>query len=268
MKNNDKNNEIEIEKNLGDDVSDNLKDYYRDLSQKIITYIKDNKLKEAIELIEQEIESPYVPNSVLLMLTESRNELEWQLKQQEYEKAIKNMTPLQMWDKVYNAKTGFFDAAYFNVLLEKKDNILDKVDYEIINKILLDKKVANINKVVIAMSLNKLEIDHEFKVFNNCLDKEFSVNFKNTADLNLPSEALVKKAEDVFMKEPSKFQLFLNLVQLLYAWYFPTKIPQDDDLVVKTIANVIEDFFQGKKSKPNEITRIIYKMLEENNETN
>ncbi len=85
----------ELESNF-DDVSDNLKQYYSDISLKLIGLIKEEKYEEAINIIDDELEQPYVPNSILVSFMKTRKELEIQLAQSKYDEEIDEMSKFEM----------------------------------------------------------------------------------------------------------------------------------------------------------------------------
>lgn len=250
------NENVNININM-DDVSDEMKPYYASLTQKIIKHIQNNELDQAIELINNEIDSPYTPNSILIMLLETKEELEIQQKHQVYERDLQNCSDLQLWDKIYNPKKHLFDIALFNVFLERKDDVLDELDLSVLAKILLDKEINNIDKLAICFVLFNLKIDHLFKIYNQHSQKTYDINCSVLQDLNVPNEQIIKGIQDVFLKDPSKQKMGMDLLNLLYGWYFPEKIPFNNQEIVNTIKNFIDNLFDDTTLNKNEITKIL-----------
>ena len=247
-----------------DDVSDNLKQYYSDISLKLIELIKEEKYEDALAIIDEELDQPYLPNSILVSFLKTRKEIEIQLAQSKYDQEIDSMNKFELWNKIYDEKNHKIDIVYINILLEKFGEELDEVDFAAINKIFKDKKINNIDKSHLLFILFEIDAQYEFTLYNNYLNKEFTFIPRDVVEKFIPRENTLKKLEDSFMKDPSKLEIAYNLLQLLSSQYIPEEIPYDDDEIVQSITDLVNSFFDGSLEHQNEITKLLSNLLEEN----
>ncbi len=245
-----------------DDVSDNLKQYYSDISLKLIDLIKQEKYEEALDVIDDELEQPYVPNSILVSFMKTRKEIEIQLAQSKYDEEIDEMSKFEMWNKIYDEKNHKIDIVFINILLEKFGEELDEIDFAVINKIFKDKKISNVDKSHLLFILLDIDAQYKFTLYNNYLNKEFSFVPKDIVNSFIPREETVKKLEEVFMKDPSKLEIAYNLLQLLSSQYIPEEIPFSDDEIVDSISDLVNSFFGDSLNQENKITEMLSKLLE------
>ncbi len=245
------------------DVSDDLKQYYSDISLKIISLIKEEKYEDALDIIDDELEQPYVPNSILVSFTRTRKEIEIQLAQSKFDSEIESMTKFEMWNKIYDEKKHKVDIVFLNILLEKFGEEFDELDFAVINKIFKDKKISNLDKSHLLFIIFDFDPDYKFTLYNNFLNKEFSFIPREVVNTVIPRELTIKKLEETFMKDPSKLEISYNLLQLLSSQYIPQEIPFSDDEIAQSITDLVNSFFGDSLNHQNEITDIITKMLQD-----
>ncbi len=251
----------EIEQNF-DDVSDDLKQYYSDISLKLIELIKEEKYQEAIDIIDSELEQPYVPNSILVSFMKTKKELEIQAAESEYNAELEDMSKFEMWNKIYDEKKHKIDIVFLNLLIEKFGEEFDELDFAVINKIFKDKAIDNVDKSHLLMFLLSMDPQYKFTIYNNFTKKETQFIVSDIAQSFIPREETIKKIEDIFMKDPSKLEIAYNLLQLLSAQYIPESMPYSDDMIANSIASMVNSFFGESLEEENEITKLLFNLLD------
>lgn len=241
----------------------NFDDYFAKMSEDIIIYIKEEKYDEALDLINSELEQPYIPNDHYMNLINTKNELESMLNEKKYNSEIDSLTKLQVWDKIYNFEKETIDEVYLNLFFVKFENEIDEVDFSIMQKIFLNKKLDNVQKTILISSLITNNVSHTFDYYNSYTKIETNIDFTNfDSKLGVEqSEILFKKLEDFFLKDPSKFQIAQALIQILLIQFFPNKINFLIEDIVSTIINIVKSLFGEEKIKDNKISEIIVKYI-------
>lgn len=243
---------------------DDLKKYYATIASKVILMIKENKIEEALELINGELDQPYIPDEFFISLEKTKKDLELQIKEKIFQKEYEGLSKFNLWDKIYNKEKKNIDLFYLNLFFSKFQDELDEIDYSIIEKIFLDHEIENDEKATLISQLVELQIDRSFEYYN-CFTKTKN---KINPSKYLKSESQIKtielsnELESYFSKDPSKLKIAISFVQLLAISFIPEVIIFDNKKIVDTIINITQSLFGEEELFENDITKILYKYIE------
>lgn len=241
----------------------NINDYYQKLSMDLLTYIQNEEYEKALSIIEDELQQPYIPNEHYINLLNTKDEIEEKIQENNYNNEIESLTKLQVWDKIFSSATNKIDLVYLNVFFAKFENQIDDVDFSIMQKILLDKNLANSEKTILISTLIDNNISHEFEYYNNYTKKtsKFRTDDLSNNESTIFANEIHNELEKHFLKDPSKFSIVNSLLQLLVIEFFPSKIIFDKNEIVKTIINIVNSLFSEEEMIDNEISKILKKFL-------
>ncbi len=234
-----------------------INDYYADIVEKVLKLVNEEKYEEAIDVLNEELDQPYIPTDFFHNLNQIKNDIELQLKENNYNKKVSNLSKLEIWNLVYDEKKHKFDEVYFNVLLSKFNDELDEIDLSIINKIFNDKRVDNVSKSIMINNLRDLKVNHTFKIYNNFLDETFKFNPIVNLELDRQVVELANKIEEVYLKNPSKSEIALSLLQVLATKFMPIKIKFDNNDIINSVVNITNSLFSEEDIIENEISNIL-----------
>ncbi len=237
----------------------NIHEYYQKLSEDILTYIKEKQYEKALEIIEMELEQPYIPQEHYVNLLNSKQEIENMMNESIYENEIKGLSKLQIWDRIHDVKHNKIDLVYLNLFLSRFENELDATDMSIMQKIFNDKKLPNTEKTILVSCLADINVNHDFDYYNPSLKKSFTFNPTQLANLNATkkSETIFPQLEKHYLKDPSKLQIAASLLQVLIIETFPDEFNFDEILVKDTIINMVDSLFNQTKILDNEVSKIL-----------
>lgn len=235
----------------------NLNEYYADIAQKVLELVKDEKFSEALSILDEELDQPYIPADFYHNLNQIKLDIECQLKEEEYSQKVANLSKLEIWNLVYDEKQHKFDDVYFNILLSKYNNELDDIDFALINKIFVDKKIDNVSKSIMINNLRELKINHTFSLYNSFLDKLFDFNPMLNFELDEQVVEIANKIDEIFLKDPSKSEIALSLLQVLATKFIPKRIMFDNNDIINTVVNMTNSLFSEENIIENEISNIL-----------
>ncbi len=237
----------------------NIDDYYQKLSQDLLTYIQAKEYQKVLDIIEDELQQPYIPQQHYINLLNTKDEVEMMLGESMYEDTINSLSKLQIWDKIYDTKNEKINLVFLNLFLSRFGEAFDDVDLSMMQKIFLDKKMPNTEKTILVSALVDLHIDHDFKYYNVYLKKTLSFNPLHLVDAeaNAKSEQIYGALEKYYLKDPSKLQIAASLLQVLFIECFPNEFNFANDLVVTTITNVVDALFNQTEIIENEVSILL-----------
>lgn len=234
-----------------------IKEFYSEVVKKILDLVNKEEFDKALEILDEELSQPYVPNELYHNLNQIKIEIEQQLTENKYNNKVAKLSKLEIWNFVYNEKTHKFDNVYFNILLSKFNEQFDDVDYAMINKIFLDKKVDNVSKSIMIHDLREMKVNHDFDLYNDYLNKTFKINpFKNI-ELDEQVVKLANELDEIFSKNPSKSEIALSLLQVLATKFIPQTIKFNNNDIIKTVVNMTNSLFSEEDIIENEISSIL-----------
>lgn len=199
---------------------DNIDKYFDETIQKINKLKTEHKFHDAIELIEQELTSSYIPLRLIqtfeqLYMDISRESMIYDVKQK-----FNKMSKTEMLANIY--KDGKIDLNVLSFFLSKFLKEIDQYDLQYINKIFIDKNLGNSEKIVILNQLKIANVNHNFDYFNSITNERFMINSSSNFEIESQSyyENVNKLIDKELMKEPSLILLAKDLLQIIYEHFF------------------------------------------------
>jgi len=238
-------------------MKDDFKKYYSDVCQNILLKIKDKQYQEALVILDDELDQPYIPSGEMYQkLLQIRLDLLIQIKENDYFDEVQNFTKLDLWNKIYNKEENNIDLAFINIF-KSKFNDIDEVDKSIIQQALKDKKLTNQAKAILIS--NFIEINHEFDYFNNFTKECSKVNFNKFLDLPIQKEIEIIKNEfqQIFMQDPVKMEIAYGLLQVLAITYIPNEIKFSQKEIVDSIILITNSLFTQDEIKETKLIKLL-----------
>jgi hypothetical protein len=222
---------------------DKLNKYYIETLKKIDSLLQQKQYEEAFEIVSQEIASPYIPMEYIERFEQLYVELNKIVMVNQIKEHYNNMTKMQMLAKVYDGKK--FDVNLFSYLIGKFHQEFDNVDLQYINKIFIDKHIANSEKIFALEQLKLTNISYTFDYFNNVLNKTFKINTTSDFEFNKhPYFKVVKRQiDDILMKDPSLATLSNELLSIIYEYYFGSQPSYEPIVLADKLTRYVKTYF-------------------------
>lgn len=207
--------------------------YYDELIEKIDNLIKNKKDDEARNLIIEELKAPYVPRDII-------KKLESFLDQISYIPSIKKE---YSDEEIIGLLKGSNNEQLLAVSILDKKNLRDYIS-DIENYLCSD---AFINaKVLLIDSLINQEINDEIKMKDDTAEYEFIPKYIMPVELSDGFICGNKVLEDIFMKDPSKYEISKQLLYKELMMKLPMNLDDDEGIevaidIIKYIYNAYED---------------------------
>jgi hypothetical protein len=199
---------------------DNIDKYFQDILDKLNKLKAERKYHDAIELIEQELSSSYIPLRFIqtfeqLYVEISRESMVYDIKQK-----FNKMSKTEMLANIY--KDNKIDLNVLSFFLSKFLKEIDQYDLQYLNKIFMDKNLTNNEKIFILSQLKIAQIKYQFTFLNNITNESFSIDPSSNFEIQYQSyyRDVNKLIDQDLMKEPSLIVLAKNLLQIIYEHFF------------------------------------------------
>ncbi|BAC44693.1 conserved hypothetical protein [Malacoplasma penetrans HF-2] len=242
---------------------DQLTIYYENILSKVDALVKDKKINEALEMVNDELDSPYIPSEFEeAFMTISYNlsaEINYLNESVKYE----SLNREELFNSILNGKT--INSVALSIFLERyKDNI-EVSELKIFDSFLSSKKIFDIDKQNLIIALKPLNLDYEFDYYNSFADQIFKINIKSVNVL-LSSPYFVelnKLVEEFTYKEPSLQEFCYLIIFDLYVYYFPNHPDYQISDLAYAIFQYMLNSLQGniKEYKNPEIIKDIEKIV-------
>lgn len=208
-----------------------LMNYYDELIQNLEALLKDKKYDEALTIIKNELNLPYIPSEI-----ESKfNKYLLDIKEATY--ALKSLT-----DEDINT---YLNNSYEKQLLAvdelSRKNLRDYID--IVEGYLKSNGFKNA-KALLIDSLIRQEINYEFEYVNDSLLIKFNPSKLENIEETDGFKTAYALIEDNYLKDPSKAQMGIELLYKEALLSLPNQI--DGQLVSEKIINYINEAFAAK----------------------
>lgn len=234
-----------------------IEQYYESIIEKANQLLQDKKYDEALIILEDELEAPYIP-------IEQQDKIEdlarFILAEKEYFKGINKYEKL---DRKSLLESSFksdkknhmesLDKYAFALFFERFGNEILEDELEYIQYYLSSRKMKLEDKVQLFVFLKGIKNNNIVKFFNNYLKQEFELNLLETKVWN--QIELYKEVEkiiyDLTMKEPSLQKYCEMILYMIYVANFP-KVPEFEiNQLAYGIFNYMMFALNGEKSKEN-----------------
>lgn len=240
--------------------------YYESIMEKVQKYYGDKEYDKALELLEDELDAPYIPNDYYESFESIRDYILADKKyfsgEKEYEKLSREELILKAFE---NEK---INMMAFSVFEEKFNNIFNDEEILKIKKAFLSPKIDNSSKLYLAVIYLRSNINEPVKYYNNYLKAEYTLDkeTKLYEDIDLYKNTMDELYKLAF-KEPSLLNYCNVILSLIYNYNFPY-VPE---FKATELAHGISSYMMislgmDEKIKKNKIISYIEKIINELNQ--
>lgn len=235
--------------------------YYQEIIAKVKKLIEDKRFDEAIFILEDELEAPYVPvefqaimEELLMSATVDKNYFQG-LSQ------IENFNQQQLLSSIFEKNT--LNSSALLLYFERYHNILNDDDFCVFENIFVNRITENDDKILLFETLSFYKINYNFRFFNKHFKEEYQINPTTTLifeqiDLYKNSKNLIN---ELAIKEPSILNFCYNILLTIYKYYFPTIPDFDYKELASSIFNYMINTLQGELITENKITKLINEII-------
>jgi hypothetical protein len=223
---------------------DKFDKYFQDALEKIQLLRKEKKLADAIELIEQELSSSYIPLKFVQTFEQLYLDVSKELTIENVKHKFSKMSKTEMLGNIF--KDGKVNLNVFSYFLSKFYKELDQYDLNYFNRIFLDKNLSNSEKIFILKQLKVANINFNFTYFNLTTNEQFIIN--SLSDFEFDSQkdycSVLKVIDNQLMKEPSLILLAKDLLQIVYEHFFNRfPITYSIDALANNLVKYVQHYF-------------------------
>ena len=179
---------------------------------------------------------------------------------------IESLSRENLLDKIFHSKK--IDYSALHLYFERYSQDFNEDDFDFFENLLTNRKIRNYDKELIFQMFVNKKIKCNLKFFNNNLKEEFIVDSfvtktYHSIDLYQSTELLITEMAD---KEISLLNFCEEILFLIYKYYFPLIPSFDYKNLAHSIFSYMLSSLQGEKIEPNEITKIIEKIISDSQE--
>ncbi len=238
----------------------NIEKFYKKTLEEINNLIEKNELEKAIDMIEDELEAPYIPIEYLEKFEELLLEIKFQKNYKEESTFLKKIDKNDFL-KNFNNKNQISEIIYF---FEKFQNTFTEIEKNTIYNFLQDKNIENNKKILIAECLKKIDNNRDFTFYNSNLKKLFKLDMRNLNFIESIDFFIManKMLNNLIYKEPTLIEISYTIIYSFYEYFFPDFILgySYEDFVF-SIINVVENILKGKTIKETKASKDIMKVI-------
>lgn len=223
---------------------DNIDKYFHNAIDKINKWCANHKYRDAIEFIEQELNSSYIPLRFVQTLEQLYLDINKQSMIYDIKQKFNKMSKTEMLGNIY--KQNKLDLNVLSFFLSKFLKEIDQYDLQFINKIFIDEKLSNNEKIFILSQLKIAQINYQFSFINNITNETFVINPLSNFEINYQPYYcdVTKQIENALMKEPSLILLAKDLLEIIFEHFFNRDpINYDTNTLATNITNYVKKHF-------------------------
>ncbi len=218
-----------------------IEQYYESIIEKANSLVEQKKLNEALAILEDELDTPYIPKEQEEILEDLANSI---MAEMQYFNGLDKYEKMQK-EELLEASflKGNLDKMAFSLYCERYGENFSDEDKKMFEYYLSTKKMKNEDKVFLFLKLIFHKVDNKVLYYNKMLDKEFLLDIQKTKiynqiELYVESEKII---EDLTIKEPSILKYCNSLLWSIYIYNFP-QVPEYD---AKNLAYSIFDYMMN-----------------------
>lgn len=228
-----------------------IEQYYESVIEKAKKLVSENQLEQALDILNDELDAPYIPIEQQEKLEDFANQIIADL---EYFDGIKNyekMSRSELFEKVL--ENNKLDSAALSLFFERYQNDLRDDELDSLIDFLGSRRSKNDYKTLVFLWISNAQIDRNIRYYNNHLKEEFYINTLQTKTYN--NIELYKETEKIInelaLKEPSLLEFCLKILNLIYVYNFPQVPNFNPNELAFGIFNYMMFALQGSKSNKN-----------------
>lgn len=235
--------------NLPLELNDELINYYDDLIKKIKDDFNNKKYKEAIARCEEELEQPYLPFEYIKEFEQLLFQMQAEYRYLQLDDKLKNQSKQQMINSIFDNVN--FNVYLFDFFIEKYHSQLEDIDYNIIQKWLMSKKLDNSQKFYLLDTLAAFKIDRNFIFYNSNIDDDIVLNTLTFHENEYfkPYNLSLEIIEQDLFKDPIVSKFAIDLLDAVSCHYFPTFPFSSAERLAEIIMSIIHSSMNFKELK-------------------
>ncbi|MCF0217782.1 MAG: DUF3196 family protein [Malacoplasma sp.] len=239
---------------------DPLTAYYNRVIKKARKLMEESDFRQALNIIKDELETPYIPSTFLEELEKLALDLETEINYVKSASEFENVSRDQMIYKIID-QNGVLNTSAFLIFLGRYASDLTPEEIKKIEAILVSKKTSNIHKIYILENFRAHRLIYDFDFYNSQSKQSFRIN---TMDVNIFEESAyyneINSLIDEFTyKEPSLQHFCQSLLTMIYLYCFP-KTPEFEPKELSLgIFQYMVDSLQGGEGE--KIKKEIYEFI-------
>lgn len=223
----------------------NIEKFYSRILNDIEEMIKSNDIDNAIKILEDELEAPYIPIEFHEKFEEKLLDLKFT---KNYLNDKKNLNKISKEDflEKNNEKINEMDIIYF---FKKFGDKLSKDEIDILLKKMESKKISNLKKIVILENLKSKNFSSNFIFFNNSTKKIYETNLNKIRFIESIEffNEVNNKLENIIDQDPTIIELCYTIIYSFYEYYFPEFcFSYSAEEFLLSLINCIENMLKGK----------------------
>lgn len=245
-----------------------LEKYYLNLIEMVNEMRLEEKFDEALEIIGEELQAPYIPIEFETRLTELLAEITFQNESEHEGNKFMEMTKEELRTAVCNYNEGSIYAIL--IFFERFREDFSERDLDLFKMILSLDKISNDLKIVILEQMNLNKIDGIYEYYSNSQKKTFEIDVSKQKFIN--DEFIFKEAfsrlSELYYDEPIAADLSNNLIFATYNHFFPDFSPIESEKtliisIVQSLGLILTGKNDGKQTK---LSKVIMKIMEKQGE--
>jgi hypothetical protein len=226
---------------------DNLDKYFEEIIEKISRLQKENNLDDALEILEQELHSSYIPLKYIQTLEQMYVDISNEQTIKNIKQKYNAMSKTEMLGNIY--KNNKLDLNVLSYFLSKFYKEIDSYDLQYLNKIFLDKNISNNEKIFILNQLKIIETNYDFEYLNINTNDQFKINPISNFEIQNHTyyKDVLNILERELMKEPSLILLSKDLLQIIYEYFFNKKVSKfNSNELASNLINYVKKHFDDQ----------------------
>lgn len=242
-------------------MSQELEKYYLRVIQIILKLRLEKKHYEAIDVIKQELQAPYIPIEFDGKLNELLADVTFEMNETNQGNKFLKFTREELFEKITNYSEGSIYATI--VFFERFKSEYKESEIKVLKNILNLKNINNDLKIIILEQLKLNCFKGKCNFYSKMSQKNYEIDIQKQKFVN--EEPLFietfSRTSNLYYDEPMTNDLANNIIFAVYNHYFPdfSPIKSEKELVIGLV-QALGVILGSKKSK--ETTRLCHKILE------
>lgn len=237
------------------ELNDEVIKYYDQILKKSKDKFTDKKYDEAIQLIEEELNQPYIPFEYEQIFENQLFAFQAEYRYLQIDEKYKLLDKNQMLKQI--TANNKFNVYLFDFFIQKFNETLDNTDFDIIGKWLIVDFLSNYEKFYILDALAHFKIEHKFILFNHFTNDDVVLN---TIDFHehecfAKYNQVLEIIEQQLIKDPSIAKFASDLLNAVATHYFPTFEFQSIEQLANIILKIINNCFNFIEINPNHLSK-------------
>ena len=233
-----------------------LNKYYDNILKKVDIHNKENNFLESINLLQDELDSPYMSLEYIKIFEEKLYEAQYNYNYNNPKNTYNNFSKEELISLIKKNNEGS-ELALINYFDNYKDKF-DNYDLSFIKNLFEDKNISNDIKIISLNLLKMNQINLDINFYNRFLDQSFSINsleFKNIEEIEFFTNVRDTILNKIIVNEPSLTDFCLASLYAYYKTYF-FSFDDLESIDYKTFAiklvEVIKDTLEWKEEDKND----------------